>query len=580
MSREIQEPRIALIVWRVLTSVERRKLISIWFLILVGMVIETLSLGLILPLIGLLTNSDYQSKYPKVFDFFGNPSDKTLLVAGSLVLVAIYAVKNIFLYFSASVQRKFINNSSARISQMVFKSYLAQPYEFHLTRNSATLIRNAENANSVITGGLDPFLVLLTDGLVAIGLFVLLMLVEPVGTLCVLVVFGGAAIGFQALTRKRITEWGRLRKTHMKMVLKHLQQGLGGVKEIKVLGRESEFFIEHEHHLVKSMEINRKYALIQLLPRLWLEVLAIIGLAILVAVMAGTRDDISSFLPTLGLFAATAFRILPSIGRIMASFQTIAYSSPLIRTVDEDLRISVVADVTQNEELLFKREIKFENISFSYASAHRPSLQNVSLSISLGEAIGIVGPSGAGKSTLVDIFLGLLSPSEGVVSVDGEDIATGRRSWQDQVGYVPQSIYLVDDSLIRNIALGIPHDLIDHNAVLRALRAAQLEEFVSTLPLGLETIVGERGVRLSGGQRQRIGIARALYSNPQVLVLDEATSSLDTETERGVMDAVKALQGEKTVVIVAHRLSTVSYCSKIFSIEDARLVAVSPNRTM
>jgi len=580
LSREIQEPRIALIVWRVLTSVERRKLISIWFLILVGMVIETLSLGLILPLIGLLTNSDYQSKYPKVFDFFGNPSDKTLLVAGSLVLVAIYAVKNIFLYFSASVQRKFINNSSARISQMVFKSYLAQPYEFHLTRNSATLIRNAENANSVITGGLDPFLVLLTDGLVAIGLFVLLMLVEPVGTLCVLVVFGGAAIGFQALTRKRITEWGRLRKTHMKMVLKHLQQGLGGVKEIKVLGRENEFFIEHEHHLVKSMEINRKYALIQLLPRLWLEVLAIIGLAILVAVMAGTRDDVSSFLPTLGLFAATAFRILPSIGRIMASFQTIAYSSPLIRTVDEDLKISVVADATQNEELLFKREIKFESISFSYANAHRPSLQNVSLSILLGEAVGIVGPSGAGKSTLVDIFLGLLSPSEGVVSVDGEDIATGRRSWQDQVGYVPQSIYLVDDSLIRNIALGIPHDLIDHNAVLRALRAAQLEEFVSTLPLGLETIVGERGVRLSGGQRQRIGIARALYSNPQVLVLDEATSSLDTETERGVMDAVKALQGEKTVVIVAHRLSTVSYCSKIFSIEDARLVAVSPNRTM
>jgi ABC-type multidrug transport system fused ATPase/permease subunit len=539
------------------------------------MVIETLSLGLILPLIGLLTNSDYQGKYPKVFDFFGNPSDKTLLVAGSLVLVAIYAVKNTFLYFSASIQRKFINNSSARISQMVFKSYLAQPYEFHLTRNSATLIRNAENANSVITGGLDPFLVLLTDGLVAVGLFVLLMLVEPVGTLCVLVVFGGAAIGFQALTRKRITEWGRLRKTHMKMVLKHLQQGLGGVKEIKVLGRENEFFIEHEHHLVKSMAINRKYALIQLLPRLWLEVLAIIGLAILVAVMASTREDVSSFLPTLGLFAATAFRILPSIGRIMASFQTIAYSSPLIRTVDEDLRISVVADATQNKELVFKREIKFENVSFSYASAHRPSLQNVSLSILLGEAVGIVGPSGAGKSTLVDIFLGLLSPSEGVVSVDGEDIATGRRSWQDQVGYVPQSIYLVDDSLIRNIALGIPHELIDHNAVLRALRAAQLEEFVSTLPLGLETVVGERGVRLSGGQRQRIGIARALYSNPQILVLDEATSSLDTDTERGVMDAVRALQGDKTVVIVAHRLSTVSYCSKIFNIEDAQLIASS-----
>jgi len=574
VTKPITEPRIAKIVWHVLTVSERRNLLSIWLLILVGMVLETFSLGLVLPLIGLLTNANYQDKYPDFFAFFGNPSQKQILLWGGLGLVGIYAIKNSFLYFSAHVQRKFINDASARVSQLVFKNYLRQPYEYHLDRNSSTLIRNAENANSVITGGLDPFLVLLTDGLVAVGLFIMLIVVQPIGTLCVLALFGSSSYFFQALTRSRIVEWGRLRKIHLKMVLQHLQQGLGGVKEIKVLGREDDFFIEHEKHLVESMEINRKYSMIQMVPRLWLEVLTIIGLALLVIVMISTGSDVSSLLPTLGLFAATAFRVIPSIGRIMASFQTIAYSTPLIRTLNEDLQVKSFDSPEVGEVINFGSSICFETVSFQYSSAHKPSLENVSLRIEKGEAVGIVGPSGAGKSTLIDIFLGLLSPSSGEVLVDGRNISENRRSWQDQVGYVPQSIYLLDDTLRRNVALGIALKNIDENAIAKAIRAAQLEEFVASLPNGLDTVVGERGVRLSGGQRQRIGIARALYSNPPILVLDEATSSLDTETEKGVMDAVKELQGIKTVVIVAHRLSTVSYCSKIFNIEDARLVSV------
>ena len=578
MAEIVREPRIAHIVWQVLTITERRKLSWIWLLILIGMVIETLSLGLVLPLVGLLTTGDYLSKYPKFFEWLGEPSDQQVLVFGAFVLVVVFGLKNLFLFVSASVQRRFINNASSRVSQMVFRNYLTQPYEFHLGQNTSTLIRNAENANSVITGGLDPFLVLLTDGLVAVGLFVLLMVVEPLGTVCVLVVFGSAAFGFQSATRSRITEWGRLRKIHMKMVLQHLQQGLGGVKEIKVLGREREFLSEHQLHLNLSMDINRKYSLIQMLPRLWLEVLTIFGLAVLVFVMANTRDDISTFLPTLGLFAATAFRIIPSIGRIIASFQTIAFSAPLIRTVHQDLLAapSAVAEGSQNVE--FNREIKFDSVCFQYSAAHKPSLTSISLSIEKGESVGIVGPSGAGKSTLVDILLGLLSPTSGKVTVDGSDIAHASRAWQQQIGYVPQSIYLTDDTLRRNVALGIPADNIDDRAVDSAIRAAQLENFVRGLPEGLETVVGERGVRLSGGQRQRIGIARALYGNPQVLVLDEATSSLDNETENGVMDGVHAMRGEKTLVIVAHRLSTVSSCSRIFRIENAELVAVSNHK--
>ena len=322
------------------------------------------------------------------------------------------------------------------------------------------------------------------------------------------------------------------------------------------------------------MEINRKYSMIQMVPRLWLEVLTIIGLALLVIVMISTGSEVSSLLPTLGLFAATAFRIIPSIGRIMASFQTIAYSTPLIRTLNEDLQVKNFDNSEVGESINFGSSICFEKVFFQYSTAHKPSLESVTLQIDKGEAVGIVGPSGAGKSTLIDIFLGLLSPSSGAVLVDGRNITENRRSWQNQVGYVPQSIYLLDDTLRRNVALGIALENIDETAIVKAIRAAQLEEFVTSLPNGLDTVVGERGVRLSGGQRQRIGIARALYSNPPILVLDEATSSLDTETEKGVMDAVKELQGLKTVVIVAHRLSTVSYCSKIFNIEDARLTSV------
>lgn len=565
---------IGRIVWQALINSERRKLFLIWLLILAGMVIEMLSLGLVFPLVGLLVKSDYHDKFPRLYKFLGDPTQKQMLIGGALVLVITFAFKNIFLYYSNRMQQRFITDASSRISQLVFSQFLSQPYAFHLERNSATLIRNAENASSIINGGLAPFLVLLTDGLVALGLFVMLIVIEPVGTFLVLLIFGASSIGYQMLTRERIAEWGKLRKHHMRMVLQHLQQGLGGVKEVKILGREKEFLAEHERHLAGNMEINRKYLMIQIVPRLWLEVLTIVGLATLVLVMASTSSDVSSLLPTLGLFAAIAFRVIPSIGRIINSVQTIGFSAPLIRAVHDDLQLTKNDNDRIGAPVVFTTSIEFCDVSFTYGGAHRASLEGVSIRVNKGDAVGVIGPSGAGKSTLVDIFLGLLSPTSGSVVVDGCAISENIRSWQDQVGYVPQSIYLIDDSLIKNVAFGLATDDIDVSAVEKAISAAQLEEFVASLPLGLETVVGERGVRLSGGQRQRIGIARALYSNPSVLVLDEATSSLDIETEQGVMKALRELKGEKTLVIVAHRASTVNYCSKFFRIEDARLVQI------
>jgi ABC-type multidrug transport system fused ATPase/permease subunit len=568
----VRDLPITKMVWRALAINERRKLFFVWILVLIGMMLELLSLGLIIPFMGLLTQDDYAEKFPSLYERLGEPTQQEILVTGVLFILAVYLVKAIFTYYSNWVQRAFLNRAKARLSNEIFQRYLCQPYSFHLDHNSSTLITNAENGRTIVSGGLEPLLVLLTDGLIATGMFVLLLIVEPIGTLCVLVLFAAASVLFQFSTRKRIHEWGIAKKIESRLVLKHLQQGLGGAKEVKIMGREQLFLEEHKKSVSASMEVDRRFMMLQVIPRLWLELLAIVGLVVLVLAMIGSGDSVSQILPVLGLFAATSFRIIPSINRILASIQTLGYSKPIIRSVFDDLQLLVPVTPKTGTEIQFSTSVCFENVSFKYSNAVGNANENLSFCIGKGEAVGIIGHSGAGKSTLVDILLGLLQPTAGAVLVDGLDIQNNLRSWQDHIGYVPQTIYLVDDTLARNVAFGLPDELVDHDAIARSIKAAQLDEFVSTLPDGLDTIVGERGVRLSGGQRQRIGIARALYNDPEILVLDEATSSLDTETEQGVMDAVKELLGTKTIVIIAHRTTTVSYCTKVYKMDKAQIV--------
>jgi ABC-type multidrug transport system fused ATPase/permease subunit len=289
-----------------------------------------------------------------------------------------------------------------------------------------------------------------------------------------------------------------------------------------------------------------------------------------------------AILPILGVFGASAFRLLPSVNRLLNAVQSMRFSETVIDSLYNELRLPApdLARRSPPPREEFQKEIRVSEVTFTYAGASRPALSNVSFNVAKGESVGLVGPSGSGKSTAIDVVLGLLTPSSGTVVVDGIDIQENLRRWQDQIGYVPQSIFLTDDSLLRNVAYGIAPDDVDIEAVHRAIRAAQLEEFVAGLPEGLATVVGERGVRLSGGQRQRIGIARALYHDPAVLVLDEATSALDTATERGVMQAVEALHGSKTILIVAHRLSTVENCDRILRLHEGRLVEEGPPRAL
>lgn len=572
-------------IWNLLTSNERRSAFLLLGLMLIGMLLETFGVGLVVPAIALLTQSDFPRNYPvlrPLLQAFGNPNLQNLVIGGMLVLVGVYLIKALFLALLAWWQTRFAFGVQTQLSQRLFAVYLGQPYTFHLQRNSAQLIRNVINEVGLFTfNGILQGLILITESLVLLGLSCLLIIIEPVGALIVVSVLGAAAWGFHRITRGHIARWGESRQYHEGLRIQHLQQGLGGAKDVKLLGREAEFLKQYHQHNVQNARVGQMQQTLQQLPRLWLELLAISGLAILVISMLAQDRPLAAVLPTLGLFASAAFRIIPSIGRVLGALQLLRYGLPVIDLLNAELALETnETAVPRGLVTAFCTVLELDHITYTYPCAAAPALKDVSLTVRRGESVGFIGSSGAGKSTLVDILLGLFTPDSGEVRVDGRNIQTTLRGWQDQIGYVPQSIFLTDDTLRRNVAFGLPSGQIDDAALLNAIKAAQLEDFVASLPEGLDTLVGERGIRLSGGQRQRIGIARALYHDPPVLVLDEATSSLDTATEHDVMQAVRALQGTKTILIVAHRLSTVEHCNRLYRLHAGKVVEEGTTYTM
>jgi len=417
-----------------------------------------------------------------------------------------------------------------------------------------------------------PAMVLMTETLVLVGLVVLLIGFEPVGALSVMLLGGGVGAAFYRLTKNRIRSWGEDRQVHEGLRIQYLQEGLGGAKEVKLLGRESYFLERYALHNAASARTGELQTTLQSIPRLMLEFLAVFSLAAVVLVAQASGRTSAELVPVFGLFSVAAFRLIPLANRILVSVQSLRFSLPVLDILTRELD-TCGAPVNQAEEkkLSFQDRLLIQDIFFSYPKATQPTLRGIDVTILKGQTVGVVGESGAGKSTLVNLILGLLAPSSGQFTVDGQAVQAHLRGWQKNIGYVPQHIYLTDDSLRRNIAFGENDSDINEAALIRAVQAARLNEFVGSLPEGLNSQVGEGGIRLSGGQRQRVGIARALYSAPQVLVLDEATSALDHDTEQGVMEAVSALHGAITILIVAHRLSTVAGCDVVYRLRDGLL---------
>ena len=557
-------------IWALLAKSEQRRMLVLGVYLVIGTVLEVMSVGALVPLIQVLTQSNLQSRYPIIDRAFPNSSDQLIVAVILAGVVGIFLLKEIFLGFSLWMQRGFIARLENRFQTELFDRYTRQPYEFHLTNNSSSLSRNILNSTNFTNNILDPMFMLLTDGFVTIALCVALVAIEPVAMLITICSVGAVAVIFHNFSKRRIGQWGVERQQQDGIKLQQMSETFGGIKEIKMTGREEYFRERFSSNIGQLAHLNRKFTTILGVPRLYLELLSVAGLAALVLSMLAFGSTSESLLPILALFAGGAFRLMPAINRITFAFQSLRMGRPIVEVLRADISSPVFTELKNQypAQVEFLHSIRLEDISYSYPNAERSVIDGLSFEIMKGSEVGIVGTTGAGKSTLVDILLGLLRPTRGRVMVDGVDISTNIRGWQDLVGYVPQSIFLMDSSIRANIAFGIAENEIDDAKVLRSLKLAQLTEFVDELPNGLNEFVGERGVRLSGGQRQRIGIARALYLDPPILVFDEATSALDVETEKDVMKSLEYLRTDRTILIVTHRFSALEHCDQTITIEN------------
>jgi len=554
----------------------RVKLAGLFLLMLGATVLEMAGLGLLLPFLQLVVEPEGVSRLPlghRLLAAAGGDPHR-LLLALSLGLIAFFIAKNLYLLAVAWLQNRFVMYRMAAVSQAMLERVMAQPYTTYAQRNTAEMTRNIRHLVSVaFSKGLMPLLQLALEGTTALGVLAMLLAVEPLATSVVVVVMGGVLGSYFLIMRRRVQTWGE-RSVHYEAVIQMwLQQSLGAFKELRLSGRAGMFSRAYGDACRSRAAFDVQSTTAPNVPRLLMEAVAASGLALVVVACLLQGRSPASAIPTLGVFALAAIRVAPSLSRLISNITLLRESRKAVFIVHRDFH-SLPAPGAENAAapLAMADGIRLEGLCFTYPNATAPALDDVDLSIGRGESVALVGRSGAGKTTLVDALLGLLPPTGGRITVDGADIAGKIAAWQRSVGYIPQSIYLIDDTLRRNVALGVPDHAIDEERILRACRLAQLDAVIAGLPAGLDTVVGERGARLSGGQRQRIGIARALYDDPQVLVLDEATSALDAETEHEITRAIDALAGLKTVVVIAHRLSTVQHCDRIVLMDSGRVM--------
>ena len=571
-------------VWSLFEGPQRVRAVGLFFLMLLGAGFEALGIGLVMPFIALVAEPmsvEQMPVLPGAIEALGITTESGIVIAAGLGLLAVYMIKNLYLAGMYYAQFRFVFSNQVRLSKKLFDSYLHSPYSFHLHRNSAQLLRNVnEEVRMTFQSVLIPMLTLGVELSVVAVLAGLLIYVEPVVAPVAIITFAIISLGFYQAIRRKTVRLGKRQQHHNGLMIQWVNQGLGGIKEAKVVGCEDYFLDHYTNSSQEYAEAMRFHRFVKEIPRNVIETLGLGGMILVVVLLVARGQDMTHILPVLGLFAMAAVRLLPSLTRIIAALTGMRHYKPSVNVICRDLRL--LEDMedeqptveTDTEPIEFENSISVEGVSFTYPGADEATLRDLSFEIHRGESVGFVGPSGAGKTTTVDLLLGLLPPDSGSVRVDGRNIADHVESWQSQLGYITQPVYLMDDTIRRNVAFGAPDDAIDDGDVWQALEEAQLAQLVSSLPDGLDTTIGEGGVRISGGQRQRLGIARALVRRPDLLVLDEATSALDNATERQINASIQRLAGRMTLVIIAHRLSTVRHCDRLFFLSNGHLVDV------
>lgn len=539
---------------------------------------EALGAVAIFALMSMITTPGDSFDVPIVGDLrtaLPNVPEDRLVVVAAITIAAFFVIRGAAYVTGTYLQARVVFNAGARLSTRLMRGYLYMPYQFHLQRNSSELIRNSfDSVQLFVREVLTPVTKVVSEATIVLGVVVVLAVTAPVVTAVALVVLGPAVTFLLAVIHPRQKRMGRIVQLMSRQSLQSLAQSLEGIRDIKVLGREDVFkreFAEQRSHHARA---NYRYHGVREVPRTALETLLILFILGFFAVTELVSGGSQSSFPVLGLFAYASLRLKPSLSRIMSGLNSVKFANTAIDDLYDDLVLVEAGarrrprDVTP---LPYRAAIEIRDVSFTYEASPVPILHEVSTIIPHGSFIGIVGPTGGGKSTLVDIVLGLLEPTKGQVLVDGVDVHEHTAAWQSNLGVVPQTVFLIDATLRQNICFGLADDEVDEERVAQVVRLAQLDEFIATLPEGLDTPVGERGARVSGGQRQRIAIARALYRDPSVLVFDEGTSALDNRTEASLIRELEQLRGDRTILTIAHRLTTVQSCDQILLLEGGRI---------
>ena len=564
--------------WSIFDYNQKKYIIFIFILMFVSMLLETLSIGIILPLLSIFLKNEIDSSIFSYLFIFGQPTEKNLIFVGLSITLVIFLTKNLFLTFNHWQNTKFLEKTNLEISNKLFKSYLKRDYIFFIKTNTAQLYRNVTAEIASFIEYINRYIIFSSEIIIFFGIAALLLYLDFLGTMIILFLVSVSSFVIYTLTKKKIDIYAKERISVAGELNKHVMQGFFSAKDVKILDREENLIHQVYINLVKNAEIGVFMKFIGGLPKFLFEFLVVCVFIVLVLSMIYLERNPLDIIMYLGVFAVASFRLIPGASRIFISLQEIKFRRTSVNLLSNELNAkdnSYVKKNTQqknfNQPIKFQRQINVKNLCFSYPTRKEFSLSEISMNIKKGESIGIIGETGSGKSTLINLFIGLLKPSKGKVEVDELNILSNLSGWYKKIGYVPQSIYLMDDTIKKNIAFGLRDDDIDDVLIKKAVEKASLNTLLNNLPNGLETIVGERGIGLSGGQQQRIGIARALYRDPEILILDEATSSLDNTTEKKIMDSIELLKRKITLLIVTHRLSTVNKCDKIFFIDKGKI---------